>query len=333
MDLKLNKDILHKSCEEKISILEKQLEEMYKDNKDMFKKYKDSLTKYYISNEISVKLKKDLIEIEDKYNFIEKQLKNLIDEKKVWTDKDEHMTSFLHKNDFQKPEELEKFIIKYNSHRCLCNCPPIEENEKYKEQVMFVDILRYNEKERLRVEKENEGLRYDIDIGMKIKDKEIHNLNKKLLLIDNKNKLKKSNKYNEILFNNYIKEINNEYYYIENVKNTDDLELKKVDNIANVKLENPNEVILNNSNSDNISKDVNISILSNENEENKIKINDIKDENPSTSTVSFKNNTSSVKNILELCKVIAYDYDNKLYDNNKELQILEFISSENKMLI
>lgn len=94
------------------------------------------------------------------------------------------MTTFLHENGFEKPEELTNFITKYKIHKCICNCPPIEDNEKYKEQVMFVDILRVNEKERLRVEKENDDLRYDIDIGMKKRDKENNDLKNKILLLE-----------------------------------------------------------------------------------------------------------------------------------------------------
>lgn len=37
--------------------------------------------------------------------------------------------------------------------------------------------------------------------------------------------------------------------------------------------------------------------------------------------------------ILERCNVIAYNYDKDLYNNDKELQILEYISSESKILI
>lgn len=184
MEILENKEI-HKNCIEKI-------EELHRDNQDMFKKYKDSLTKYHISNEIAIKLKLDLVNIENKYNFIEKQFNNLVEEKQKWTAKDEYMTSFLHENDFTKPDELLKFIKEYKNHKCLCSCKPVKEltkkdlinNPVYKEQVMFVDILKYGEKERLRVENENDNLRYDIDIGMKKKDKEIYQLKDRILLLE-----------------------------------------------------------------------------------------------------------------------------------------------------
>lgn len=156
------------------------IEKENKNNKDMSKLYKEYFTKYHFSNEIAKKLKTDLKNIEQKYDKIEKneiELKNinvklndninkLIDEKKVWTDKDNYMTEFLNKNGFEKPDDLLDFISKNIKHKCICSCPPIEENEKYKELIMNVDILKLNEKERVRVEKENDDLRYNIDIGL-----------------------------------------------------------------------------------------------------------------------------------------------------------------------
>lgn len=218
--------------------------------------------------EIDKKLKIDLKNIENKYLELENINKKLNDnlnvltnEKTIWINKDKYMTEFLNRNGFIDPDELESFIIEYKSHNCLCSCPAIEDNEKYKEQVMNVDILKFNEKERLRVEKENEGLRYDIDIGMKKRDRDIENLNNKLLLIDKKVKLEKSNKYNENLFNNYIKEINDECYYIENVEIED--------NIVNVNFEKPNKVVINNTDHY-INLENNLEISNNIKDDNKI---------------------------------------------------------------
>lgn len=203
------------------------------ENKDMFKKYKESLTNYYISNEILIKLKIDLVDIENKYNFIENQLNNLIDEKKKWTTKDEYMTTFLNENGFEKPKELEKFIIKYKNHKCLI----VEENDKYKEMVMKLDILKYGEKERLRVEKENENLRYDIDIGMKKRDKEINELKDKILLLEKYNKQDLNDNLN---INNYINTENKIEKTIENSLN--DI------NISSIQIDNNNITILENVN-------------------------------------------------------------------------------------
>lgn len=223
MDLDIKKDILHKSCEIKISDLKKQLEEMYKDNKDMFKKYKDSLTKYHISNEISKKLKIDLVNIENKYKFIESQLNNLIIEKEEWTAKDEDMTAFLHENNFRKPEELREFINKHRNHKCLCNCKPVKEltkedlidNPVYKEYLMFMDIFKFNEKE-------NDKLRWE----------NIDQYNKILLLEkgskDNIN-VKETDEYIKLLneFNSLKtkqKDIEEDYIKIQNNENNIDVE-------------------------------------------------------------------------------------------------------------
>ena len=222
--------------------------------------------------EIDKKLKIDLKNIENKYLELENINKKLNDnlnvltnEKTIWINKDKYMTEFLNRNGFIDSDELESFIVKYKSHNCLCSCPAIEDNEKYKEQVMNVDILKFNEKERLRVEKENDDLRYDIDIGMKKRDRYIENLNNKLLLIDKKVKLEKSNKYNENLFNNYINEINDECYYIENVEIED--------NIVNVKFEKPNEVVINNHSHDiNLENNSNLLNISNKSDEYELKI-------------------------------------------------------------
>jgi hypothetical protein len=62
---------------------------------------------------------------------------------------------------------------------------------------------------------------------------------------------------------------------------------------------------------------------------------------PSSSSESNKNLQSLQKNnfwnknlsVLERCKVISYTYDKTLYSNDKELQILEYVSSIHKFII
>lgn len=232
MESDKNKEILHKSCQEKISNLKIQLEEKDKDNIDMFKKYKESLTKYYISNEIAGKLKLELKEIENKYNFIENQLNKLIDEKREWTHKDEHTTSFLHENGFQKPEELAKFIIKYKSHKCSCNCLPIKETLEYKEMIMKLDICKVNEIERLKIEKEYDKIRWEIEDG----NNKISKLEKENIDLKNKLSLNKETVDSIDIIN--VEEIEN------NGKIVNDIDLKTdIKNNSNINVEQSSEYI------------------------------------------------------------------------------------------
>lgn len=303
----------------KVNLQNLSLEQLKIDNKYLSNLYKEYFIKYNFSNEIARKIKINLSKIEDekkqlenRYNKLNDSLNILTNEKIAWINKDNYMMDFLNNNGFQKPNELTDFIIKYKSHICKCDCKPVNDltkedlvnNPVYKEQVMFVDILRYNEKERLRVEKENENLRYDIDIGMKKRDKEINEL-RKCKEIDNinNNKLIKEKDINiQILkqdnniywqqYKKYLSEYSNNYGY-------DDHYIEEYNLSCPIK----NSPVKN--------KDYNL-YLNKIIKENKIMKNEIKNKDNIIKTNNILNNLE--KNYLRLDRSYYVEYENYLND-------------------
>lgn len=217
-------------------------EDLIKDNKNMFKKYQENFTNYNVSNEIAKQLKKDLKKIENKYNDLEKVKNELENENKKWesknkewTAKDEEMTKYLNDNGFKGPKDLSIFIEKFKNHKCICNCPPIEENDKYKEKIMEIDILNFNRKRQLELQILNDKLRCNLDDNKKKYEKEIDIIKNQLLEKDNKiqNDFEKINDNIENNENIKIKELVNENINdnLEKDKNTNKLNITDLNKI------------------------------------------------------------------------------------------------------